>query len=133
FFFFFSSRRRHTRWPRDWSSDVCSSDLVDDSPPTLDTATAGMAADGSGVEQIDLNFTEDVNGLDPAQFRISSTANPTPTPIAEATLSGEGRFWTLSNLAAAINATGTYTLTYADGSGVTEAAGRAMPGLSFRF
>src|SRR5690625_5878652 len=26
-FFFFSSRRRHTRWPRDWSSDVCSSDL----------------------------------------------------------------------------------------------------------
>src|SRR3984893_7467972 len=27
FCFFFSSRRRHTRWPRDWSSDVCSSDL----------------------------------------------------------------------------------------------------------
>src|SRR2546422_5358264 len=29
-FFFFSSRRRHTRCSRDWSSDVCSSDL---SPP----------------------------------------------------------------------------------------------------
>src|SRR3712207_7408833 len=28
FFFFFSSRRRHTRYWRDWSSDVCSSDLV---------------------------------------------------------------------------------------------------------
>src|SRR3989440_23435 len=27
FFFFFSSRRRHTRSDRDWSSDVCSSDL----------------------------------------------------------------------------------------------------------
>src|SRR5436309_5266448 len=27
FFFFFSSRRRHTRFSRDWSSDVCSSDL----------------------------------------------------------------------------------------------------------
>src|SRR2546429_4404453 len=26
-FFFFSSRRRHTRCSRDWSSDVCSSDL----------------------------------------------------------------------------------------------------------
>src|SRR5690625_6258866 len=26
--FFFSSRRRHTIWPRDWSSDVCSSDLL---------------------------------------------------------------------------------------------------------
>src|SRR6266511_1240994 len=29
FFFFFSSRRRHTRFSRDWSSDVCSSDLID--------------------------------------------------------------------------------------------------------
>src|SRR5438128_12307657 len=28
FFFFFSSRRRHTRCYRDWSSDVCSSDLA---------------------------------------------------------------------------------------------------------
>src|SRR3712207_6934678 len=27
--FFFSSRRRHTRYWRDWSSDVCSSDLAD--------------------------------------------------------------------------------------------------------
>src|SRR2546421_5350587 len=27
-FFFFSSRRRHTRSDRDWSSDVCSSDLT---------------------------------------------------------------------------------------------------------
>src|SRR3712207_8142618 len=29
-FFFFSSRRRHTRYWRDWSSDVCSSDLRTD-------------------------------------------------------------------------------------------------------
>src|SRR6266536_5305168 len=28
--FFFSSRRRHTRSTRDWSSDVCSSDLQED-------------------------------------------------------------------------------------------------------
>src|SRR5256885_12137014 len=28
YFFFFSSRRRHTRLQGDWSSDVCSSDLV---------------------------------------------------------------------------------------------------------
>src|SRR5256886_5999420 len=27
-FFFFSSRRRHTRFDCDWSSDVCSSDLI---------------------------------------------------------------------------------------------------------
>src|SRR5215510_11531733 len=51
--FFFSSRRRHTRWPRDWSSDVCSSDLssasvdigqqltFEDSGPSAAIALAG--------------------------------------------------------------------------------------------
>src|SRR2546421_8719301 len=39
FFFFFSSRRRHTRSDRDWSSDVCSSDLEIDAP--LDDANIG--------------------------------------------------------------------------------------------
>src|SRR2546422_6488502 len=37
-FFFFSSRRRHTRCSRDWSSDVCSSDL--DQPLTVWSAVA---------------------------------------------------------------------------------------------
>src|SRR5207253_6586897 len=39
-FFFFSSRRRHTRWPRDWSSDMCSSDLL---------GQADDGDDGAGV------------------------------------------------------------------------------------
>src|SRR5690606_41196489 len=35
--FFFSSRRRHTRFSRDWSSDVCSSDLaIQDSLPYME-------------------------------------------------------------------------------------------------
>src|SRR5690554_4618623 len=38
FFFFFSSRRRHTRCGRDWSSDVCSSDLL-----TKNVFDTGMA------------------------------------------------------------------------------------------
>src|SRR5699024_11633403 len=38
-FFFFSSRRRHTRSKRDWSSDVCSSDLTSDLPPLRYAAT----------------------------------------------------------------------------------------------
>src|SRR5690606_39293584 len=38
FFFFFSSRRRHTRFSRDWSSDVCSSDLS-----TVLTTVVGLA------------------------------------------------------------------------------------------
>src|SRR2546430_13515957 len=35
YFFFFSSRRRHTRFDCDWSSDVCSSDLPE--PSTQDS------------------------------------------------------------------------------------------------
>src|SRR2546429_1994926 len=43
-FFFFSSRRRHTRCSRDWSSDVCSSDLV--RPPGESAETpSGIPAD----------------------------------------------------------------------------------------
>src|SRR2546422_1895090 len=42
-FFFFSSRRRHTRCSRDWSSDVCSSDLDQDAH--LRGAVVGLAAD----------------------------------------------------------------------------------------
>src|SRR5947209_16352370 len=42
FFFFFSSRRRHTRYWRDWSSDVCSSDLppVDPRCPAIASASS---------------------------------------------------------------------------------------------
>src|SRR2546426_7508081 len=37
-FFFFSSRRRHTRLQGDWSSDVCSSDLLPQTLPIVRTA-----------------------------------------------------------------------------------------------
>src|SRR5699024_11382831 len=41
-FFFFSSRRRHTRSKRDWSSDVCSSDLDPRLPPARPELGAGV-------------------------------------------------------------------------------------------
>src|SRR5580765_428048 len=41
--FFFSSRRRHTRWTGDWSSDVCSSDLVDDGERSWSFDVSGEA------------------------------------------------------------------------------------------
>src|SRR5574338_562865 len=43
--FFFSSRRRHTRCHGDWSSDVCSSDLL----LNLEAVTAAAAAHGEDV------------------------------------------------------------------------------------
>src|SRR5215208_1640820 len=56
FAFFVSSRRRHTRWPRDWSSDVCSSDLepvvavlpVDPAVPAAEEAAVAAGVDGAG-------------------------------------------------------------------------------------
>src|SRR5207253_8602573 len=39
------SRRRHTRWPRDWSSDVCSSDLFDGQATSEVGLRAGLRRD----------------------------------------------------------------------------------------
>src|SRR3712207_7087489 len=50
FAFFFSSRRRHTRYWRDWSSDVCSSDLLN----KLERCKV-IANGGVGVDRIDLD------------------------------------------------------------------------------
>src|SRR3989449_7793061 len=50
FFFFFSSRRRHTRCSRDWSSDVCSSDLGE--------GEDGQALRDQGLEPIALEAKE---------------------------------------------------------------------------
>src|SRR5215208_1049183 len=56
-FFFFSSRRRHTRWPRDWSSDVCSSDLrgrrsLVPPPPQADRSRDVLGLDALGSREI---------------------------------------------------------------------------------
>src|SRR5437870_13778320 len=47
---FFSSRRRHTRWPRDWSSDVGSSDLLAAEPIGHLTGPELLAQRGSAPE-----------------------------------------------------------------------------------
>src|SRR2546429_4944336 len=44
--FFFSSRRRHTRCSRDWSSDVCSSDLFQDAIRSEKNDVSRIQADG---------------------------------------------------------------------------------------
>src|SRR2546422_10089332 len=53
FCFFFSSRSRHTRCSRDWSSDVCSSDLA-----------RAFAAEGAGVVVADLAETADATAAE---------------------------------------------------------------------
>src|SRR5688572_32505832 len=52
FSFFFSSRRRHTRFDCDWSSDVCSSDLVGDYvTPTLVGGPSGIMV-GNAIQTL---------------------------------------------------------------------------------
>src|SRR3712207_7309801 len=51
-FYFFSSRRRHTRYWRDWSSDVCSSDLPDGS--TIAFTRPRDPIDGGGFANRDV-------------------------------------------------------------------------------
>src|SRR6266498_5314253 len=61
--FFFSSRRRHTRCGRDWSSDVCSSDLFvrfgdniqADQAAARGQQTAGNRLDQIAIEELDLS------------------------------------------------------------------------------
>src|SRR5699024_2822561 len=55
--FFFSSRRRHTRSKRDWSSDVCSSDLEDMLEKIMMAHRNGSVVDGhaAGIGRDDLN------------------------------------------------------------------------------
>src|SRR5690606_40833582 len=47
--FFFSSGRRHTRFSRDWSSDVCSSDLAATTREDDDVTHAGTVAHAAAL------------------------------------------------------------------------------------
>src|SRR2546430_6005487 len=109
FFFFFSSRRRHTRFDCDWSSDVCSSDL-DRQGNTLSWATsggcgfrgsrkstpfaaqvaaekAGVAAQEHGVKNVEVRVggpgpgrESAVRALNNCGLKITSIADVTPIP-----------------------------------------------------
>src|SRR5215213_606058 len=69
-FFFFSSRRRHTRLVSDWSSDVCSSDLIDTG---VDRGHPDLAANmwvnaretpGNGIDDDGNGYVDDYYGWD---------------------------------------------------------------------
>src|SRR5207249_8589788 len=69
-FFFFSSRRRHTRSKRDWSSDVCSSDLSPSGVISGDTVTCSALAATFAVSKV-------------AARALQVTVSPLITPLGE--------------------------------------------------
>src|SRR5207249_6495804 len=80
-FFFFSSRRRHTRSKRDWSSDVCSSDL--DYAAALSIAQQSKRA--AAGEHVDVSIPV---VAPPA----SSTPGGRPCPSCGASLAADDMF-----------------------------------------
>src|SRR5438876_8565206 len=92
-FFFFSSRRRHTRWTGDWSSDVCSSDLPvkvglmsnPDRPMTI-----GAVAALSGRRPSSIRYYEQI-GLLPPAARASGRRVYGPDRSEERRVGKEGR------------------------------------------
>src|SRR5207245_1192741 len=135
-FFFFSSRRRHTRCYRDWSSDVCSSDLPGNvsfgnvivgaaNAQTVTLTNSGTAnlnisqgsANGAGFGMSGLNFPL---SLPPGQ---SSTFNAQFAPTAPGSASG--------SISINSNAYKTPTVASLTGSGTQPALSLSATSLSF--
>src|SRR5207245_4467987 len=84
--FFFSSRRRHTRCYRDWSSDVCSSDLW----VSKRIETHLVTDRGDGIRGSYGHFRRPRGGIPPEAKRSVTHLRPI-APLAGATLRSEER------------------------------------------
>src|SRR5699024_1700756 len=79
--FFFSSRRRHTRSKRDWSSDVCSSDLTQTSSPTpSQSSTPSSTPTPTRTSTPTPTPTRTATPTPTPTPTPTRTATPTPTP-----------------------------------------------------
>src|SRR5690242_21532395 len=82
-FFFFSSRRRHTRLTCDWSSDVCSSDLVKNTPRmVLWKCSPGMVP--GGLHLTGRRLCEKKHNFDVSRDRKSTRLNSSHMSISYA-------------------------------------------------
>ena len=71
--FFFSSRRRHTRWSGDWSSDVCSSDLIRDLNEGPDSVK--LWAENIDRTLYDINHNKILFDTPPREMEIKTKIN----------------------------------------------------------
>src|SRR2546427_4790874 len=96
--FFFSSRRRHTRFDCDWSSDVCSSDLTHDAVPARRRIVSAPAAPAPG-RVVSLTLTPTRVREEPAEAPRSSgslvltglTVSPPVQPAPRSRAAGSQR------------------------------------------
>src|SRR5256886_498703 len=102
-FFFFSSRRRHTRFDCDWSSDVCSSDLNQGNGESTDVALSAdgrfvrftsaapdlVAGDTNGAMDV---FVHDRQTGTTELVSVDSAGNQANGASTDVALSADGRF-----------------------------------------
>src|SRR2546422_1017532 len=107
YFFFFSSRRRHTRCSRDWSSDVCSSDLVllEDIQPRIsslvaDTTEMVHLARGQ-AQKVDRVFSEAADRLRLQVIRVDQILSGALEAIEQAGAQIRRTIWSPLNQASA--------------------------------
>src|SRR5260370_4497643 len=74
--FFFSSRRRHTRFKCDWSSDVCSSDLLNAGLMPIPSIVPGDAPTFAGGEKTTWGVWKDSPNLAAAKKFVAFYAQP---------------------------------------------------------
>src|SRR2546430_4683646 len=89
-FFFFSSRRRHTRFDCDWSSDVCSSDLVLDLV-AYDARYLATEAASAQARQVIANAAADIPPGPPGRPMIIQDDNLTAVRSEERRVGKECR------------------------------------------
>src|SRR6266487_5549616 len=99
-FFFFSSRRRHTRWTGDWSSDVCSSDLEVRCRPSarstcmhaairIDLCSTAEVAPGNALKVDKAGLVLAVFNLDGEFFVTDDACTHGPGSLSEGFIEGE--------------------------------------------
>src|SRR2546422_4453332 len=82
-FFFFSSRRRHTRCSRDWSSDVCSSDLDDLARfAHIDPSQTDAKTIHDGVDMVERKFWKELEAI--GVTRVDQVGGPFDPNLHEA-------------------------------------------------
>src|SRR5207248_5456696 len=82
-FFFFSSRRRHTRSYGDWSSDVCSSDLTTFTYANVRVAPARICPQERTTVSVDVTNTGTRAGDEVAQLYIRDVVSTATRPVKQ--------------------------------------------------